>query len=135
MFCFASMVSHWQKQAKKLAKAGQAPGPKVSKAPSTTGNGRFFSQGEKSMQRILASQPLASRRATRGSDSDSEGDSDDFEVRPRPQPEELPQPEEPVAQAASGSGPLGRAPNSDPGIRAASQGEFRVLPLVVSLRL
>lgn len=129
------MVSHWQKQAKKLAKAGQAPGPKVSKAPSTTGNGRFFSQGEKSMQRILASQPLASRRATRGSDSDSEGDSDDFEVRPRPQPEELPQPEEPVAQAASGSGPLGRAPNSDPGIRAASQGEFRVLPLVVSLRL
>ena len=135
------MVSHWQKQAKKLAKAGQAPGPKVSKAPSTTGNGRFFSQGEKSMQRILASQPLASRRATRGSDSDSEGDSDDFEVRrPRPQPEELPQPEEPVAQAASGSGPLGRAPNSDPGICAtttASQGEFRVLPLVlvVSLRL
>ncbi len=129
------MVSHWQKQAKKLAKAGQAPGPKVSKAPSTTGNGRFFSQGEKSMQRILASQPLASRRATRGSDSDSEGDSDDFEVRPGPQPEELPQPEEPVAQAASGSGPLGRAPNSDPGIRAASQGEFRVLPLVVSLRL
>ena len=129
------MVSHWQKQAKKIAKAGQAPGPKVSKAPSTTGNGRFFSQGEKSMQRILASQPLASRHATRGSDSDSEGDSDDFEVQPRPQPEELPQPEEPVAQAASGSGPLGRAPNSDPGIRAASQGEFRVLPLVVSLRL